>query len=143
MRGCNASLPRGGRTEGAQLLFGHHQEVTEERLDDHLVITLGQGRVHALFDSRRQGVHFGVRGRPSLVKHEPADVGGQRRRAERAEAAVRVAVDVNTGPGGLRDRVDHGDDVLELARQVVVRSVAAAAASAFADEHGRERPRQP
>jgi hypothetical protein len=39
------------------------------------------------------------------------------------------AVHVDGGSGGLRDRVDHGGDILELARQVVVRRVPAGAAA--------------
>ncbi len=72
----------------------------------------------------------GVGGRPPLVEDEPPDVGGQRRPAERAQPAEGVAVQVDRGPGGLRDRVDHGGDVLELALDGVAGRVAAGAAAA-------------
>ena len=40
-----------------------------------------------------------------------------------------MTVHVDRRPGGLRDRVDHGGDVLELARQLVAGGVAAGAAA--------------
>ena len=82
--------------------------------------------------ARRRPGSSRARGRraATLVEDEPPDVGGQRRPAERAQPAEGVAVQVDRGPGGLRDRVDHGGDVLELARQVVAGRVAAGAAAA-------------
>jgi hypothetical protein len=128
--GGDACLPGGQAAIDGELLLGHPDDLSEEGLQDSLPVPLGEQCVQPLLDAGRQCQLVGVRGRPPLIQHEPADIRSQRCTAERAQPAEGVAEHVDRGPGGLGDRVDHGGDVLELPRHAIVGRVTAGAAAA-------------
>jgi hypothetical protein len=129
-RGRDPGRPGGLGPEGGDLRLGHPHDLAEHGLDDRVVVPLGQQRVQPLANPRGELAGRRVGGRPTLVQDQPPDAGGQGRRAERAQPAEGVAVQVDRGPAGRRDRVDHGGDVFELPGRVVDGAVAAGAAAA-------------
>jgi hypothetical protein len=96
--------------------------LADKCLEDSLAVPLCEQRVQPLFDAGRQGEQIGARARPPFVEHQPAGVRGQRCSAERTQPAERVAKHVDRGSGGLRDRVDHGGDILGTPMNSLIRT---------------------
>ena len=94
--------------------------------DHHpLVLAVGERRVHRVDRSRRV-----LQAEARLVEHEVVDVGGAGGTTHRAVGPVGVAEHGDGPAGAPGDGVDDGGDVLEVALDRVVGSVAAGAEAA-------------
>jgi hypothetical protein len=94
VRRVDPCLPRRLRPQARDLLVGG-AEGAEQGLDRRVAVAGRQQRVQVFPDPGREGVRRRVDRRPPFVEHQAAHPAGERRAAVRAQAAVRVAVQVD------------------------------------------------